>query len=303
MINYQVQLQTDLSLQLQAELSLETETAVRLALEKWLSPVFTDKAKDVDLRFYSSETDAQKYAIHDIINDSRTSYTIQLPKQNYMHLGVANMEGSNHLRHLQNDHSVTSTLKLNDASVYAPLNTGVFTARLSMDVNDTTQSFHVHLYMVNSAVAVVIDTTACDSLVSVSGIMLGSADEFAIRDSAFSFTKSPVFRMEQVPVTAASLMKPKSPRAFLPNFFDCLGTVCLTTQPEKPWTIQIVATLKENRHTTTTLTIPEYLPAGTLRVLKLTMDAQGGIKTGEDSEIGASIELDWKSGGEHTIDI
>jgi len=303
MIDYQVQLHTDLSLQLQADLSLETETAVRDALKQWLEPVFTDKAKDVDLRFYSTETDVQKYAIHDIINDNRTSYTIHLPKQNYVHLGVANMEANNHLRHIGNDHSETNTLRLNEASTYAPLSTGVFTARLPMDVNDTTQSFHVHLYMVTSAVAVVIDTTACDSLLSVSGTMHGSADEFAVRDSIFSFTKAPVFSMVQVPVDVTALKARRAPHASVPNFYDCLATVCMPTSPDEPWTVRLVATLTGDKHTITTLTIPQQLPAGALRVIKLTMDAQGGMKTENGSEVGASVELDWKSGGEHEIDI
>jgi hypothetical protein len=273
-------------------------------LEQWLAPVFTDKAQDVDLRFYYFETDVQKYAIHDIINDNRTSYTIRLPKQNYIHLGVANMESNNHLRHLQKDHSESMKLQLNDASVYAPLNTGVFTARLPMDVNDTTQSFHVHLYMVTSAVAVVIDTTACDSLLSVSGTMYGSANEFAVRDSIFSFAKAPVFRMEQVPVSDedAAPLKHRAPRAVGPNFFDCLATVCLPTQPEQTWEIKVVATLIGNKHTTTTLTIPEALPAGALRVLKLTMDASGSVKA-TGNEVGASVDFDWKSGGDHDHDI
>ena len=50
-INYQLQLRTELSTQLQTELSEEQDSLVREALMEWLSPVFTDKAKDIDLHF------------------------------------------------------------------------------------------------------------------------------------------------------------------------------------------------------------------------------------------------------------
>ena len=79
-INYTLELRTELKAQLETELVADADSSVRKALEQWLSPVFTDKVKDVDLRFYLNETDEVAYLIKEEINDSRSSFTIHLPK-------------------------------------------------------------------------------------------------------------------------------------------------------------------------------------------------------------------------------
>ena len=97
-MNYQLQLHTEMSVQLQTELDTEVELPVRNALQKWLDPIFSDTAKDVDLRFFSEELDELRYQIKEEINDNRTSYTIYLPKENYMHLAVANIASNPQVR-------------------------------------------------------------------------------------------------------------------------------------------------------------------------------------------------------------
>ena len=67
LLTYQLQLHTEMSVQLQTELLSESEQPVRKALEQWLSPIFTDKAKDIDLRFYSAQEDVIKHEIKEEI--------------------------------------------------------------------------------------------------------------------------------------------------------------------------------------------------------------------------------------------
>ena len=184
-INYQLQLRTELSTQLQTELSEEQDSLVREALMEWLSPVFTDKAKDIDLHFFNKETDNIRRRIQDVINASQTSYTLNLPKENYTHLALANLADNNELTLGGKEHSETMSLNLSSTSSLRSLNTGVFTARLDMTVSVASQSFEVYLYMINTAVALVIDTTDCDSLVSIEGTLNDVACGFSLRDSSF----------------------------------------------------------------------------------------------------------------------
>lgn len=305
-IDYQLQLHTELSLQLQTELMTEMEAPVRKALEKWLSPIFTDKAKDIDLRFFSADLDDIRHQIEEVINDNRTSYTIKLPKENYMHLALANMEDNRQVRLSGGRHSQTMELLMPDKQEVEALNTGIFSARLPMEVNDTSKHFDVHLYMVTAAVALVIDTTACDSLVSVSAKMDGSAYRFAVRDSAFDFAQTRTMLMEQVPIDTDENLIPqhRAAKADSTHTYACLSTVGFATQDDMPWTITFTAKLTHNRRTTTTLTIEDALKAGTLRIIRATMNGKGELEPNEDGrEVGASVELDWKEGGEHDIEM
>ena len=319
-IDYDLQLHTELSVQLQTELAAETDAPVRRALEKWLEPVFTDRAKDIDLRFYSEEQDDIRKQIQEVINDNRTSYTLKLPMESYMHLAVANIEDNREVSMTGGAHSATMELRLPDKKEVGSLNTGVFTARLPMHVNEQTRHFDVHLYMITAAVALVIDTTGCDSVTALSATMAGSACSFSVRDSVFSYAEERTMLFEQVPMldmtqnrTTAKLTNSEahqqrsSSTATLSNSeavsYACLATVGYATHDDMPWSVTVTATLTDNRHTTTTLTVKEPLKAGTLRIIKLPMNKKGGLEPDEDQEVGASVKLDWNDGGEHEVEM
>lgn len=307
LIEYEMQLHTELQMELQTELMTETEYPVRRALEKKWSSIFTDKAKDIDLRFFITETDELKHRIkEDNLDSNRTSYTIKLPKENYMHLGVANIAADSRVQLSNGNASETMALRLPDKKELSPLTTGVFTARLPMEVTDSSALFSVCLYMVTAAVALVVDTAKCPSLRGLEGYMSGSACSFNIRDSIFMYDKSYAMLLERIPlegdvnsqqiVRRSSLNLQESPLA-------CLATVGFPTQDESVWSMTVTATLTENRHTTTTLTVEEPLKAGTIRIIKCMLDEKGQVIPVNTSEVGATVTLDWKDGGEHEVEL
>ncbi len=307
-ITYQVELHTELSLQLQAELTTEVEVPVRNALGQWLSPIFSDKAKDIDLRFYSWGTDQLRYSVSEVINANQKSYTIVLPQENYMHLAVANID-DNHGMYLRgDDHSATAQVRVNEGAEIPSLNTGVFTARLPMQVSDSVRRFDVHLYMATAVVALVIDTTYCDELVSIRGKMNGGACGLSVYDSIFDHTSSRSFGLEEVQVkvpSAAPVRKGiQEGDTVIDARYACYATVGMPTRDDIPWTLDFVSTLTENRHTNTTLTIKDALEAGTLRIIKLKMGPKGELEPDEgSSEVGATVTLDWKDGGSHDVEL
>lgn len=304
-VNYQMQLHTELSMQLQTELMMEAEIPVRNALEKWLEPIFTETAKDVDLRFFSSETDELRHHIHEIINDKRTSYTIQLPKENYMHLGVANIEDNNQVHMTDVDHAESLKLSLVDGKNVPSLSTGVFTARLPMEIGDTSANFEVHLYMANSAVALVADTTICDSLLSMSGTVIGSAISFAVRDSIYTYDDSRAIVLDDLPIKHQGGDHGQKMRSAeeVNDTYACMVVSTFPTEDDKPWNVVVKTTMVGNRHTTTTLKLEEPLKAGTLRIIRVHVDEEGALQPDAGQEVGASVELDWKQGGEHEVDL
>lgn len=290
-----MELHTEMSVQLKTELIAEADSSVRNAIEAWLAPVFTDKAKDVDLRFFTDETDEMAHQIREEINDNRTSYTIYLPKENYMHLAVANIADNRQVQLSEGEHSTTMRLAMPQTRDVPSLNTGIFTARLPMMVNDSTnQVFEVHLYMVTAAVVLVLDPGSCPDLVSVSGLMHGAADEFLVRDSSFTYSAQASIMMDNIPVKKSAPAIQRHLTA--DNERLCLGAVSLPTEDNKNWKIVATATLTNNRHTTTTLTVNEPLQAGTLRILQCKVYDNGEIQPVSKTGVGASVELDWDEG-------
>ena len=304
-INYHLQLHTTLSVQLQTELSGEPDGPVREALERYLGPVFTDMAKDVDLRFYNEETDDLRYGIQEEINDSRTTYTIRLPKENYMHLGVANMADNARVQLSGGDHSRSMLIHPTDQDEVGAMRTGLFTARMPMSVTDSTKSFDVHLYMVNAAVALILDTESCADLESLDGYLTGAAYAFLIRDSIYSYGNSYRTLMESLAVSKDRLAF-RGERLADSTVPACLATVCMPTEDEQSWTLTVRATLTEDRHTTTTLLVPESLQAGSLRIIRCMVNSDGKIVPDEGEhaqEIGTAFELDWGEGTEQEIEL
>ena len=303
-LDYEMQLHTELSLQLQTELMTEMETPVRNALSDWLAPIFTETAKDVDLRFFSTDTDELRRLIQEEINDSRTSYTFQLPKENYMHLGVANISDNHQVELTDAMHAATMQLVALNYDELPSFSTGVFTARKHMEIGDSSQQFNVHLYMATCAVAIVIDTTACDSLVSVSGVMYGSATGFSVRDSVYSFDRRHKLIFDDVHIgeSASSPMR-RTSQSQIPRMYSCMATSGFPTEDDKPWSVTVTSTLTKNRHTRTTLTLDEPVQAGTLRIIRAHVDGSGAIQPDKGQEASVSIELDWNSGTEIEIEI
>ena len=305
-IEYEMRLYTELSVQLETELMTETDGPIRKALEQWLEPIFTDTAKDVDLRFYAAESDEIRHQIQKEINDNRTSYVFRLYKDNYMHLAVANIADNRQARIDGGEHSRTMMFRLPDKEDIEPLNTGLFTARLPMTVTDTTQRFEVKMYMVTSAVALVVNTAPCTELVDFGGYLTGTSCGFSIRDSVFAYDNPVRMSFERVPVGDESKVERRKLRAASDYVDECYGTVCFpSTDDENSWKVVTTATLTNNRHVTTTLTIKEPLKAGALRIFKCALTEDGVLDPDPvyEKEIGVDIELDWNQGDEHEIDI
>ena len=310
-IEYEMQLYTDLSVQLETELTSETDGPIRKALEQWLEPIFTDTAKDVDLRFYAAESDEIRHQIQKVINDNRTSYVFRLYKDNYMHLAVANIADNRQARIDGGEHSRTMMFTLPNKEDVEPLNTGLFTARLPMTVTDTTQRFEVRMYMVTSAVALIVDVEPCEDLVDFDGYILGEACGFSIRDSVFAYNRPTRMLFERIPIEEENPNPGPSrigrrEKAQSDYEYECYGTVGFpSSDEENSWKVVATTTLTNGRHTTTTLTIKDPLKAGMLRIFKCALTPDGELDPDPvyDKDLGLEVELDWKGGTGFDIDL
>lgn len=151
-MDYELRLVTNMTTELETQLTTITEMGVAESLREHLKDIFSDFAHDIDLSFYDTEGDMTRlHHKRDIIDANQTSYTLTLPMHEYMHLAVANI-AENHVVGLSNDENCqTSMLQQTDDSPIASHTTGLFTARLPMEVlSGVSQTFNVKLYMANS---------------------------------------------------------------------------------------------------------------------------------------------------------
>ena len=58
-----------------------------------------------------------------------------------------------------------------------------------------------------------------------------------------------------------------------------------------------------NRYTTSTLTIDDPLLAGELRIIRLRMKEDGSLDDEDGKEVGISVTLEWKEGGDHELEL
>jgi len=291
-IDYQLRLITNITTELETQLTTITEVGVADALREHLKDIFSDKAHDIDLSFYDTEGDMIRLQHkRDIIDANQTSYTLTLPMQEYMHLAVANI-AENHVVGLSNDENChTSMLQQTDDSPIASHTTGLFTARLPMEVlSGVSQTFNVKLYMANSAVALVLDTKG-HAYSDMKVYATGFAKEFMIEDSTYVFPEKEVLVRADKVETGNDLLCFCSVN-FPSHNPDEVGA------DEPLWQLRVYVTMPDGNITETIIDVKEQLKAGELKIIKGELDDEGAVRP-YDSTVGVSVTLDWNSGGEY----
>ncbi len=303
-VNYHLRLVTNMTTELQTQLTTITELDVANALKEHLKDIFTDFAHDVDLSFYDTEGALNRLQ-HDqhIMNANQSSYALTLPMRKYMHLAIANI-ADNDVVSLEGD-EYSSSSKLQQANGQMSdgkeklhsHTTGLFTARQPMEVlSGVDQTFNVHLYMANSAAALVLDPkghTYTDLRVYATGF----AETFCIRDSTYIYTDTPPLVVADQVETDTHLL------CFCSVNFpshDAIPSSAKRRTAQNPtlWQLKVYLTKPDGSITETILNIDEPLKAGNLKIIKGELDANGAVRP-YNSTVGVSVTLNWNSAGEY----
>lgn len=291
-VTYELELLTNMSTELGAELGIPADASARLALQRYLTTIFTERAHDVDLSFYDVEADSVRlFRQQDIMDAEQTSYTLYIPARRYMHLALANVADNGVVRLEDDEYCARSRFTLSARDTVDSQRTGLFSARLPMDIQaGVDQQFEVSLYMVNCAVALVVDTLE-SGLKGLRACARGFSDGFAIRDSVYRYAANPVVRMDRL-----HLDEPGE---------TCLAAVTFPSRPatkadESCWNIDVYATLPSGSVTWTQLDIQEPVGAGELKIIKVSALPDGSMEP-RKSTVGASVALDWEQGSEQEV--
>ena len=299
-VDYELKLVTNMTEELETQLGKADDAVVAEALETYLKYFFTDYAHDVDLSFYGALEDSIRLHHENHIMDAgKASYTLFIPVREYLHLAVANLEENGEVLFTQGEKCHTARLEQPVRDTVNGHTTGVFSARLPMDMKEgADQHFKANLYMANCASALVLDTLGSgikDIRVYASGFATG----FDLADSIYRYAYTPIVRTDRIPVGDT----PDLPLCFAAVTFpsrdvpETKGSVA-----QNPlWHYRIYTLLKDNTTTETILGVKVPLQAGQLKVINAEIIEDGSCVP-VAPYVGASVTLDWNQGASWEIE-
>lgn len=310
-MDYELELVTNITTEVETQLNTQADVSLASSLKNYLKDIFSDYAHDVNLFFYGINSDSTLLH-HDshIMNGSESSYTLFIPRQKYMHIAVANVEGDPVVRLEGTESCHTAVLRQMEGDTIDSHSTGIFTARQLMQMFEgIDQTFNVKLYMCNCSAMLVVDPNGHD----ISGMNVfttGFATAFYIADSVYEFkTPSPLIRTKRLDpdenghIGFVSVNFPsREPSTPQPTKARQTRTVIETTEPfiaqpgdETLWEFRIYLPQPDGTITETILGIREPLRAGQLKIVRVRVGDNGAIES-EAPEVGVSVTLDWKPG-------
>ena len=300
-LSYDMRLDVNVEAVIEDKLSTVGDAPIADALRVWLAPTFSGYAHDLDMQFYSAdEEDVLRRSWHEIVDATHATYTLYIPREDYRHVALVNTMNNENVTVEGLPHSSTISLHQSNKDTLPPYNTAIYTARSSMSMSDTTvHSYHVNLYMTTCAVALIVDPDSTE-LTDMKVLLSGTASEFNIRDSVYTFTHPSLIRMDEInnrcyatvampsPDVAASSMPAKNPAQ-------------KTTS--QLWQVRAYTTMPDGKITETILDVSSPLKAGTLEILRVKQLVDGSLQPIQYTEASVSVTLDWKDGGSHEIDL
>ncbi len=312
-INYELRLVTNMTTELETELettvSTDVDRAASDALRTYLEDIFTDFAHDVDLSFYDVSADSVRlhHEAH-IMDANQSSYTLYIPVHRYMHTAVANVKENNQITLQDDDRCHYGRLFQAVADTIKPHNTGLFTARLPMDVLEgEDQSFNVHLYMANCATSLVVDTLG-SNIRDLKIFATGFATDYTICDSLYHFSYTPVVRTDRLdlPVPGAmcfvSVNYPSRDTRPTKSIIETTDPFISDDADNSLWQLRAYSTLPDGTVTETKLGVKKPLRAGQLKIFKAKALSNGSVQP-DDPEVAVSVALDWQAGMESEIEL
>ena len=310
-MDYELELITNITTEVKTELNTQSDISLASLLKGYLSNIFSDFAHDVNLLFYGVDgVSPLLYRDAHIMNGSESSYTLLIPRQRYMHLAVANVEGDPVVRLEGTENCHTAVLRQVEGDIIDSHNTGIFTGRQFMEmIEGVDQTFNVKMYMCNCSAMLVVDPNGHD-ISEMNVYTTGFATAFYIADSIYEFKEPlPLIRTKRLEpdenscVGFVSVNFP-SREPSTPQSADTrqTRTVIETTEPfiaqpgdEVLWKFLIYLPQPDGTITETILGIKEPLRAGQLKIVRVRVGDNGAIES-EAPEVGASVTLDWKPG-------
>lgn len=300
-VDYELKLSTSLQLALDEEFVTAEEQALAARLRDDLGNVLSDKARVMDLSFFKEQGGELEKHQRLTPNANEASVTVYMNRGNYYNVALAATDTENEV-------------SISNASTYG----GISLLQLAADTVDAYHSalymglerlalsnesghYYVPLYMVNSVPVLVVNTTGSTASL-LAAYVRGTASGLHCADSVYVYDRSAVMRTERT--DAGNL-----------TAFHCVCFPSANTPEQRTtrdgdlsqaegslWEMDAYTRTAEGKYVKNTLYIKEPLRAGAMLVVKVKLQNDGTLTT-DNPEVGVSVELDWKPGGDFDVEM
>lgn len=295
-LSYRMRLLTNKDIEEATVFNSANDQYVAKAVDDALSKYFREYADNLDLSFYRDQTGAVELSESQPINGNQAAYTFYLEHDIYDHLAVGNSDQETAVALAATDQFSTARLTANGTTTLQNHHVALYTGRARLDATgQKALDGQVDLYMANSAAVLVIDTTGYE-VRDIQMTVEGVASAFNIADSTYTYNGGTIDAMRL------------DMSAYPDNKREALYTYCFpsrdqaTKADEAIWTIKVYVTLTDGTITENVLSIYEPLKAGNVEIYKSKIDEKGVLLIA-DSQVGVSVTLDWKPGGQYNPDL
>lgn len=294
-ISYQYNLRHHLTEELEECLKENREKEIRTALHQALAPVYATKGQQLHLLFY---TDQQVYKQENYTLEGEGK-TLQpyLQPNDYVHIALGNEKAEPQIAAHGTERLDQLSLEAVASDTLTTQSHGLYAARLPILRDDTTRHYRVNLFPQNASFALVIDDRNLQPEM-IRTYASGFATAYTPSDSTFHHNR-------KYTVRTAAVTTPGY-HAFHATTFPSRDALTLRYPAQRDaeqeyWKMEVQVKLN-GKYTKTTLAVNKPLRAGDLHIIKAHLRDDGAITT-TDNQVGVSIELDWKPGGDHDIEI
>lgn len=304
-VHYRFMLQTNPDSVLRAELTTPAQQQLATTLRAALASVFSDRAEDLTLHFHHPSTGERLYYEEHLVGSNEAGFTLYLPTQDYHHVALANVGAESVLRTTGADNLQTLAWEMEAEGDTVPsIGHSLFCGWQYLSVGGGQNSYFMPLYMQDCAAAWVIDPRTAP-VAGYEAYVAGTAATFHCADSTFTYDAALRVRAAQVEgggltaLYAACLPSPDSPAEAVAaptgrdDYAESAGAY---------WTTYLYVRLASGEVTKNVLYVKSPLRAGELKVLKVALNDRGEV-VADEREVGVSVTLDWKPGGDFEVEM
>lgn len=297
---YKMKLVTNVQMTVEEKLGDITEKPIADSLKQWLAPIFSGTAHDLHMNFYATDATGElKQNRYEIINASQKSYTLYIPREDYLHMAIVNVDQNTNMSIEGDAYAPALRVAQRTGDTLASHQTAVYTARLPMSMSDSaSHSFNVNLYMISCAVALAI-TQPTTAIPPMQVVLSGTATGFNVRDSVFTFSHPSLISSERVMDRCYAMVALPSRDTVASGMMP----IKRQTASSALWELKTYVTLPDGKVTETILSVNTPLKAGTLEIIKVQLNDDGSVTPVQTTQVGASVTLDWKEGTNHEVEI
>ena len=296
-LTYRLNLNTNKDEEISSKLYSPADTYVRAALQSEWDNIFRAYSKDLSLSFFKMTEDIiTKQETHNDFESNEKSYQIFLDNKHNRNLALGNTGQEPAITTTIGDNSKSARLQANGSTTMENQHVGLFTGRANLEAGENeNNSYLVNLYQTNSSAALVLDTL--DAQITNARIeVLDMASSFNISDSIYTYTDNTIVEGRQLNITGND------------NHRLCYYAVCFPSRDQALtdgapfWRMNVYVSLPNGTITKNELKVYARLRAGHVKIIKAKAYPNGTLEI-TDAEVGASITLDWKPGGEYNPDL